>query len=126
MKNLLMLAALSLLILPSAAFADTITFTIPTTAGNSNNSTDNTNETDYAGGANQFDLDHHNAYTWRIGGVVIPAGQTITGATLTFRNIANWDTNPNRLFVHMLDTARIFWQRVRQPQRDSEWRDNHC
>jgi hypothetical protein len=108
MKNLLLLAALSLLILPSAAFAGTITFNIPTTAGNSNNSTNNTNQTDYAGGANQFDLDHHNAYTWQFSSVVIPAGQTITGATLTFRDIANWDTNQNRLFVHMLDTARSF------------------
>lgn len=108
MKNLLLLAALSLLILPSAAFAGTITFTIPTTAGNTNGSTDNTNQTDYAGGANQFDLDHHNAYTWQFGGVVIPTGQTITGATLTFRNIANWDQNANRLFVHMLDTASSF------------------
>ena len=107
-RFLLALATLAFLSLPATALADTLTFTAPTTAGNSNNSTDNTNETDYAGGANQFDLDHHNAYTWRIGSVVIPAGHTITGATLTFRNIANWDTNQNRLFVHMLDTARSF------------------
>src|SRR5688572_19498415 len=108
MKNLLVLAALSLLILPSAALADTITFTIPTTAANTNGGTDNTNQTDYQGGVNQFDLDHHNAYTWRISGVAIPAGHTITGATLTFRDIANWDTNANRLFVHLLDNSRTF------------------
>jgi len=108
MKNLLMLAALSLLILPSAAFADTIIFNSPTTAGNGNSGTRSPSNTNYEGGTSQFDLDHHNAYTWRIGSVAIPAGQTITGATLTFRNIANWDTNQNRLFVHMLDTARSF------------------
>jgi hypothetical protein len=108
MKNLLLLATLSLLFVPSAVLADTLTFTIPTTASNTNGGTDNTNQTDYQGGSSQFDLDHHNAYTWRIGNVIIPAGQTITGATITFRNIANWDTNANRLFVHMLDTARSF------------------
>ena len=107
-RFLLALSTLALLSLPATTLADTLTFTAPTTAGNSNNSTDNTNETDYQGGSNQFDLDHHNAYTWGIGSILIPAGQTITGATLTFRNMANWDTTTNRLFVHMLDTARSF------------------
>lgn len=45
------------------------------------------------------------AYTWKIGGVNL-AGKTITSATITFRNISNWDRNPNMLFVHLLDTAR--------------------
>lgn len=109
-RSLLALATLAFLSFPAAALADTITFTAPTTARNSNNSTDNTNESDYAGGWNQFDLDHHRAYTWQIGNVVIPQGHTITGATLTFRSIANWDRNPNTLFVHMLDSARSFNQ----------------
>jgi hypothetical protein len=104
----LALATLAFLSLPATAQADTITFYSPTTAPNSNNSTDNLNESDYVGGLNQFDLDHHRAYTWQIGNVVIPQGHTITGATLTFRNIANWDRNPNTLFVHMLDSARSF------------------
>jgi PEP-CTERM motif len=108
MKNLLVLAALSLLILPTAAFADTLTFNSPTTAANGNTGTRNPNNANYEGGTGQFDLDHHNAYTWQFGGVVIPAGQTITGATITFKNIANWDTSSNTLFVHMLDTARSF------------------
>lgn len=107
-RFLFALATLAFLSFPAAALADTITFYSPTTAGNSNNSTDNLNESDYQGGSNQFDLDHHRAYTWQIGNVVIPQGHTITGATLTFRNIANWDTNPNTLFVHMLDSARSF------------------
>ncbi len=45
------------------------------------------------------------AYAWRIGGVDL-TGKTITSATLTFRNISNWDKNPNMLFIHLLDTAK--------------------
>jgi hypothetical protein len=51
------------------------------------------------------DLDHHLAYSWRIDNINL-GGATITGASLTFSNIANWDTNPNMLFVHLLDTAK--------------------
>jgi hypothetical protein len=76
------------------ALADTFTFRAPANAANQGN-----------GGPNQFDLDHHNAYTWRIDGVNL-AGKTITGAKLTFTNISNWDRNANMLFVHLLDTAR--------------------
>jgi hypothetical protein len=91
---LLLLAAIIVIGLPMSAFADTITFRAPVTAPNQGN-----------GGPNQFDLDHHRAYTWRIDGVNL-AGQTITGAKLTFTNISNWDNNANMLFVHLLDTAR--------------------
>jgi hypothetical protein len=51
------------------------------------------------------DLDHHSAYTWRIDNINL-AGGTITGASLTFKNIANWDPNPNMLFMHLFDTAK--------------------
>ena len=91
---LLLLAAIVVIGLPMSAFADTITFRAPATDPNGGN-----------GGANQFDLDHHRAYTWRIDNVNL-AGQTITGARLTFTNISNWDSNANMLFVHLLDTAR--------------------
>ena len=107
-RLLLLLATLALLAVPSVALADTLTFSPTATAPNSNGATDNTNENDYQGGANQFDLDHHRAYTWRINNILIPSGHVITGATITFRNIANWDTNANRLFVHLLDTSRNF------------------
>jgi hypothetical protein len=51
------------------------------------------------------DLDHHVLYTWRIDGVTVnPA--TITGATLTFTSIQNWDQNANVLHIHLLDTAK--------------------
>lgn len=91
---LLLIAAIVVLGLPATALADTFTFQAPATAPNSGN-----------GGPNQFDLDHHRAYTWRIDGVNLQ-GKTITGAKITFTNISNWDRNANMLFVHLLDTAR--------------------
>jgi hypothetical protein len=94
-RIILSLAALLLIGVPATALADTITYTAPATAPNSG-----------SGGPNQFDLDHHSAYTWRISNVNLPAGHTVTGATLTFTNIRNWDSNPNMLFIHLLDTAR--------------------
>ncbi len=102
---LMLLVAVVLLALPAAASADTVTFKPPTTAANSNGSTDNTNESDYAGGSKQFDLDHHRAYTWQINNIPSLAGKTIVKATLTFKNIANWDRNANMLFVHLLNSA---------------------
>ena len=50
-------------------------------------------------------LDHHFAYTWRIDNINL-AGATISGASLTFINIRNWDANPNILFIHLFDTAK--------------------
>ena len=93
-KLFLMFAAVVLLGLPTAASADVITFQAPATGANQG-----------SGGPNQFNLDHHYAYTWRIGGVDL-SGKTITSATLTFHNISNWDKNPNMLFIHLLDTAK--------------------
>ncbi len=78
--SLLLLAALA-----GAAAADTFTFT--------------------PNPADLYDLDHHMVYTWRVSNVNL-GGQTITGATLSIKNIRNWDSNPNMLFVHLLDTAR--------------------
>jgi hypothetical protein len=50
------------------------------------------------------DLDHHMLYTWRIDNISLN-NLAITGATLTFKNIANWDASPNVLHIHLLDTA---------------------
>lgn len=50
------------------------------------------------------DLDHHDVYTWRIDNINL-SNVSITSATLTIKNIANWDTNPNILYIHLLDTA---------------------
>lgn len=99
-------AALAFLVLPVSAFADTFTYTsYPTsiTAPNTNGATDNTWESDYAGGTNQFDLDHHNAYVWKLNGLSVPAGHSIVSARIVFRDIANWDTNANILYAHLLN-----------------------
>ena len=50
------------------------------------------------------DLDHHSAYTWRIDNVSL-SGFALTSATLSITNISNWDSNPNVLHLHLLDTA---------------------
>jgi len=91
---MLSLAALALLSLPATVMADTITFQAPTTAANEG-----------SGGAQQFNLDHHEAYTWRIDNVDL-RGAPIAGASLTFSNISNWDGNANMLFIHLLDSAK--------------------
>jgi PEP-CTERM motif-containing protein len=86
MKRLLLsIATLAFLSLPATALADTLTY-VPTPA-------------------DLNDLDHHSVYTWRIDNVNLN-GQTITGVKLTFSNIRNWDANANRLFMHLLDTAK--------------------
>ena len=51
-----------------------------------------------------YGLDHHKYYTWGINWS-IPAGEVISGASLFFDDIRNWDSNPNDLWVHLLDTA---------------------
>src|SRR4030095_454724 len=98
-------AAFAMLLLPATALADTFTFTTSATAANSNSSNNNPNNSNYQGGSGQFDLDHTKAYTWKINNISVPAGQTILSASITFKNIANWDTNANRVFVHLLNTA---------------------
>lgn len=48
------------------------------------------------------DLDHHSLYTWRLDNL---PNVTILSAKLSFDNIRNWDTNTNKLHLHLLDTA---------------------
>jgi hypothetical protein len=53
------------------------------------------------------DLDHHYVYTWKITGIpTITAGNQVISATLTFTNMYNWDSSPNDLYIHLLDTAK--------------------
>ncbi|WP_406698610.1 PEP-CTERM sorting domain-containing protein [Singulisphaera sp. Ch08] len=51
------------------------------------------------------DLDHHQVYTWRIDNINL-GSNVITAASISIKSIANWDTNPNKLFIHLLDTAK--------------------
>ena len=76
------------------------------------------------------DLDHHSAYTWRLDNLKgLGPNFVITGATLTFTHIANWDNTANRLFVHLLDTAkysgvRSFTDATGSPVPSSQIHDN--
>lgn len=84
-KILFSLSFLFVICLSSTAKADTLTFT--------------------PSPADLNDLDHHMAYTWKVSGVNLQ-GKQITGARISIKNIANWDANPNRLFIHLLDNAK--------------------
>jgi hypothetical protein len=53
-----------------------------------------------------YDLDHSRAYSWGLD-LVLPSGEPITGATLTFYNIRNWDDSPNVLAIDLLDTCPV-------------------
>lgn len=52
------------------------------------------------------DLDHRYYYTWGINWT-IPAGEYITTATLTIKNINNWQIEPNILYIHLLDNPPL-------------------
>jgi hypothetical protein len=84
-KLIVSLAVLFIFCLSSTAKADTLTFT-PTPV-------------------DLNDLDHHSVYTWKVSNVNLN-GQQITGARISIKNIANWDNNANKLFMHLLDNAK--------------------
>ncbi len=116
-KLFLSFAALLMLGLPTIASAEVLTFTAPVTAANQG-----------SGGPGQVDLDHHSAYSWRIDNVNL-AGKSIISAKITFKSISNWDTNANKLFVHLLDTAknsgiRSFTDATGSPVPSSQIQDN--
>src|SRR3954452_4903637 len=52
------------------------------------------------------DLDHHMAYTWRIDNINLGSNDVVTGAQISIKGIENWDSNPNILYMHLLDTAK--------------------
>lgn len=52
------------------------------------------------------DLDHHLMYAWKISETSLFNGVTVSGATLTFSHMQNWDTSRNMLFLDLLDTVR--------------------
>ncbi|MCC6483786.1 MAG: hypothetical protein IT209_02975 [Armatimonadetes bacterium] len=53
-----------------------------------------------------YDLDHYYNYLWGVGWQT-PAGETITNATLTIKNINNWtlERDNNWLYMHLIDNA---------------------
>jgi hypothetical protein len=50
------------------------------------------------------DLDHFKAYLWKIDVSAIK-NQSVTGATLKFFEVYNWDTNANETFIHLFDNV---------------------
>jgi hypothetical protein len=52
------------------------------------------------------DLDHHDATTWGINWSV-PSGEQVTGATLTIKNIYDWQVESDMLFIHLLNNPKL-------------------
>lgn len=72
--------------------------------------------------ADMYDLDHSYAYKWGIDWY-IPQGETITSATLSIKNITNWDSNKNILYVGLLDNPYMLQNGTRRSVVVEE--DNH-
>jgi hypothetical protein len=86
------------------ALALLVMVTVPATAGA-------TVLTYYPGGSaastsnNLGDLDHHFYYAWTITGIpIVPVGQQITSAFVTFKNMYNWDNTANLLYLDLFGT----------------------
>jgi len=54
---------------------------------------------------NLTDMPHGDYFVWGID-MVVPTGQEITGAVLTYKNIYDWTVEKNQLFTHLLDNPR--------------------
>ena len=56
--------------------------------------------------ADLWDLDHYDAYSW---GIAVPflEDEDVIAATLTFKNIRNWNSGPNTLHVRLMDSADL-------------------
>lgn len=50
-----------------------------------------------------WDLDHNKYYVWGLGDSSLWNNETVVSVTITFLDIRNWDSNPNDLYVHLLD-----------------------
>jgi hypothetical protein len=91
MKNLRLLITISFVlvcvfsILPSPAHSGTYTFS--------------PSQSDLG------ELDHNNYYKWGIKWN-LPSGETITGATLTYKNIYDWTQETDHLYTHLLDKVK--------------------
>lgn len=53
--------------------------------------------------ANMWDLDHWRYYTWGVDLGFSTSDAPITEAVLTFKNIRNWNTQSNVLYIHLLE-----------------------
>jgi hypothetical protein len=83
----------SVLVLPSAASASVSYTYYPSGA---------------AAGVNDLaDLDHAYYYTWNLAGLTAVKNQGIISASITFKDMYNWDANSNVLHLDLLDAATL-------------------
>ncbi len=87
MKLNLVLGGLVVAVLAGASIADSVLLFSPTPA-------------------DLYDLDHYKAYRWGFD-VGVPDREEVVAATLTIRNIRNWDANPNILYIGLLDWCEL-------------------
>jgi hypothetical protein len=93
-------ALMCLTCLAASASATTLTYNSWSYTENNFTVTNHDNTVD----PNEFELQYSDMYTWQIGGINL-SGASITSATITIKNMANWDSNPDELFMQLLDTA---------------------
>ena len=67
------------------------------------------------------DLDHYDAYSWKIDVSDINENETITGASLFFDYIGNWDSSANKLHVSLIDTPQEITSLKRSYYTGSGW-----
>jgi len=102
-RNLAMAVLVAGIVLgASSASAGTLTF-------NSWSNNSGYNNFSYSPGSptadpQEFPLQEFDLYTWGIAPVNV-SGQTITSASITINNIANWSGNTDELFMHLLNNA---------------------
>ena len=58
-----------------------------------------------------WDLDHYKYYAWKItpSELSLSSDEFITGASLFFDNIENWDSQPNTLYTSLLSGDDLFF-----------------
>jgi hypothetical protein len=66
------------------------------------------------------DLDHSWAYKWGVDWS-LPSGETIVGASLFFDEFQNWKSEPNDLFVTLLDSAETGVKMYRDNQAAGDY-----
>ncbi len=70
--------------------------------------------------ADLYDLDHHKYYTWGIDTPWDINGEVAVSATFSFENIRNWRNEPNVLYIHLLDDARLGVKQYRDNQQGGD------
>ena len=66
------------------------------------------------------DLDHTNYYAWNITGIA--TGQNVVSASITFKNLYNWDNTANVLYLDLLDNAATGGSQMSSGIGRCQWR----